>query len=203
MLALKPVFGALLGALVRLWVRTWRVRVIGELGSDTPRVFAFWHGQQMGLLGAPRRRPLTTLVSWSRDGALQATVMRCLGLRVVRGSSSRGGASGLLAIARAIANGSDAAFAVDGPRGPRAVAKPGALTAARLGRASLVPIAHAARRSYVLGRAWDQFEVPLPFTRVFVVLGEPRELSASEEGLAELGRAIEESRRRAREALGC
>lgn len=202
MLTLRHVFGALLGMVVKLWARSWRVRVVGDVVSTAPRVFAFWHGQQMGLLGAPRERPLTTLVSWSRDGALQTAVMRCLGLRVVRGSSSRGGPSGLRAIARAIKNGSDAAFAVDGPRGPRAVVKPGVLAAARLGDASLVPLAYAARHSYVLGRAWDRFEVPLPFTRVVVVVGQARRLPPTTEGLATLARYIEDGRRRAVALLG-
>lgn len=197
MLTLRPILGALLGTIVKLWVWTWRVRVIGEPPGARPRVFAFWHGQQMGLLGAPRTRPITTLVSWSRDGALQSGVMKRLGLRVIRGSSSRGGMLGLRAIARALRTGSDAAFAVDGPRGPRAVAKPGALAAARLGRAVLVPIAHAARHSYVVGGAWDRFEVPLPFTRVAVVVGPPQQLPATTDGLRALAQQIEYSRKRA------
>jgi lysophospholipid acyltransferase (LPLAT)-like uncharacterized protein len=53
----------------------------------------------------------------------------------------------------------------------------------------------------VLGRAWDRFEVPLPFTRVAVVVGEPRELPATSEGQLALACAIEAAKRRASEAL--
>ena len=197
----RPVLGSLLGFVVKLWVSTWRVRLVEPLDSAGPRVFAFWHGQQMGLLGAPRSRPLTTLVSWSRDGALQAGVMRALGLRIVRGSTSRGGSAGLRAVARALEAGSDAAFAVDGPRGPRAVVKPGAVVAARLGCASLVPIAHAARRSYLLRGTWDRFEVPWPFTRVVVVVGRPGTYLPTPDGLEALGREIEKLRQEARALL--
>jgi lysophospholipid acyltransferase (LPLAT)-like uncharacterized protein len=164
-------------------------------------VFAFWHGQQMGLLAMPRQRRLATLVSWSRDGALQAGVMRGLGLTVIRGSSSRGGATGLRRLARELKSGSDAAFAVDGPRGPRARAKPGALAAARNAGAELVVVAQAARRCWVLERAWDHFEIPLPFTKVVVVVGGSCHFDPGAGGTLELTRAIEGARARARQLV--
>lgn len=96
------------------------------------------------------------------------------GLRVVRGSSSRGGARGLAALVRTMKrDGADAAFAVDGPRGPREVVKGGAVVAARAAGAVLVPMAGAIRHGLVLGRAWDRFAIAWPFTRVDVALGKP------------------------------
>ena len=66
--------------------------------------------------------------------------MRAQGLGVVRGSSSRGGASCAQAACARTDGPLDAAFAVDGPRGPRGRAKPGVALAARLARARLVPM---------------------------------------------------------------
>lgn len=169
--------GFLLGLATRLWVATLRLRVRtppGLFELEAPLVFAFWHGRQLALLGVPRRRACVTLVSWSRDGALQAGALSALGLRIVRGSSSRGGATGLKALSRALRGGSaDAGFAVDGPRGPAWKAKPGALRAAALSGGLVVPVGSAASRSLRLGRAWDDFELPLPFSRVEVRLGAP------------------------------
>jgi hypothetical protein len=165
---------------VRLLAATWRVRVVmppGLLGRPGEAVLAFWHGKQLALLRA--RRPAVALVSWSRDGALSAGVLSRLGLTVVRGSSSRGGAQGLRALIRQMRGGLDGVFAVDGPRGPLARAKPGAALAAVLARAQLVPVGTAARRAWVLGRAWDRFEVPWPFTRVVIAVGEPVDARAA------------------------
>jgi hypothetical protein len=178
--ALRRALGVVLGVLVAIWVRTLRVtlRVAPELdpGEQRPLVLAFWHGQQLPLLAWPRRRRLSVLVSWSSDGELQAGVMRALGMDVVRGSSSRGGAAGLAAlIKRLLGGGRDAAFAVDGPRGPVRRAKPGAARAAELAGGVLVPMACACERVRTLTRAWDQFELPLPFSRVAIVLGAPIE----------------------------
>jgi len=201
--AWRWVVALLLACLLECWAKSWRVRWVGEEHLDVPRrrVFAFWHGQQMGLLVARHRAKLTTLVSWSNDGALQAQVMRRLGLGVVRGSSSRGAAVGLLSMIRAVRGGRDAAFAVDGPKGPKQRAKPGAVAVANSSGALLLPVASAARRSLRLGRAWDDFEIPLPFTTVAVAIGSPVDTQVLADGEKILSEAIQSARGVAEQAL--
>jgi lysophospholipid acyltransferase (LPLAT)-like uncharacterized protein len=194
----RTVLGIVLGALVGVWVRTLRVSVEvhpGSLAVAERRVLAFFHGQQMALLGARRFGRTAVLVSRSADGEIQTGVMTWLGLSVVRGSSSRGGAAGLRAIVRKLASGEDAAFAVDGPRGPVGIPKTGALVAARAARAALLPVASACRAGWVLGRAWDRFEIPLPFSRVAVVVGAP--VPGPHADAETLGAAIHAARERA------
>jgi hypothetical protein len=159
---------------VRLWVATLRVRVALPPGfaETRARVIAFWHGQQMALLA---RRALlgraTVLVSHSTDGDLQAGVMTALGFRVVRGSSSRRGATALATLVDALRAGGSVALSVDGPRGPRHVAKAGAAVAAAAAEAPLFPAAVVARSAVLLRGTWDAFEIPLPFSRVVIVVG--------------------------------
>src|SRR5271156_537451 len=133
--ALRALLGVILGVVARLWLSTLRVRVGTApevLGSRAPWVLAFWHGTQWPLLAWKRRRRTVVMVSLSRDGAMQARALALQGLRVVRGSSSRGGARGLAEVVRAMKRDAlDAAFAVDGPRGPLGVVKSGLLVAAR------------------------------------------------------------------------
>ena len=165
---------ALLGALaVRLLCATWRVRLLGPAPpyEDGPVVFCFWHGRQAGLFAHPRPRPVAVLASLSRDGALQARILARLGFDVHRGSSSRGGAAGLKSLIGALRGGADAAFAVDGPRGPVGVAKPGAILAARAAGAAIVPIAVRASRRWVFAKAWDGYALPVPFAAVEIVRG--------------------------------
>src|SRR5690348_7798239 len=121
-----------------------------------PWILCFWHGDQLPLLRYQRRRPTVALVSHSADGQMQAFALRLQGLRVERGSSSRGGARGLVAIVRRLSRGQDAAFALDGPRGPRFTVQPGARAAARLSSGVLVPMGSAASREITLTRAWDR-----------------------------------------------
>jgi lysophospholipid acyltransferase (LPLAT)-like uncharacterized protein len=61
---------------------------------------------------------------------------------------------------------------VDGPRGPYHVVKRGTIQlASELGFA-LLPVAVASRRKCVLRHRWDLMEIPHPFTRVYLVIGE-------------------------------
>jgi lysophospholipid acyltransferase (LPLAT)-like uncharacterized protein len=137
-------------------------------------VLAFWHGAQFTLLAWKRRRRTVVLVSLSSDGALGARALALQGLDVVRGSTSRGGVRGLAAIVKVMKRErADAAFAVDGPRGPRGVVKGGAVVAARATGGVLVPMASSIQRGFVFRSAWDRFEIAWPFTRVDVALGKP------------------------------
>ena len=191
---MRALLGVLLGVVARLWLATLRVRVVADpaLASvgDRPWVLAFWHGTQWPLLAWRRRRCTVVLVSLSKDGAMQARALRLQGLRVVRGSSSRGGARGLARIVRAMKGGADAAFAVDGPRGPIGVVKEGAVVAARAVGAVVVPIAGAIRHGLVLSRTWDRFALAWPFTRVDVRLGAPIDPARSADARGQLERSL-------------
>lgn len=186
--------GLVLGVVAWVWLRTLRLEVRSDPSlsgvADRPWVLCFQHGRQFPLLAWRRRRPTTVLVSLSRDGSLQARALGVLGFSVVRGSSSRGGVRGLAGlVARMKRGGFDAAFAVDGPRGPLGVVKEGALVAARATGAVLVPMGSAARRAHVFSRAWDRFILAWPLSRAVVALGAPIE-PADGDAAARLERAI-------------
>jgi hypothetical protein len=206
--AWRRALGAALGLVARAWTRSLRLSLLThpalEDAQEKPWVLAFWHGEQFALQRWPRRRATAVLVSLSQDGDLQAEAQRMLGLVVERGSSSRGGAMGLKGIVRRMRQGMDAAFAVDGPRGPRGVVRGdgdrvGAILAARLARGVVVPMASASASAWVLSRTWDKFELPRPLSRVAVCLGpplDPRTLDG-----ATLARHIDDARARAQRAL--
>lgn len=163
----------LLAVLARLLVRTLRVTFLGPPPAALPHpcIYAFAHGRQVPLLRWPRPRT-AVLASLSRDGRLQARVMRRFGFEVLDGSSSRGGARALAGALERLRRGLDLALAVDGPRGPRGVVKPGvAYLASRSGR-PVIPLSSACARAWRLG-SWDRFTIPRPFSRVVVAVGEP------------------------------
>ncbi|MBX3224302.1 MAG: DUF374 domain-containing protein [Labilithrix sp.] len=191
----RALLGVVLGVVARLWLGTLRLEleVHPSLAAleDRPWVLAFLHGKQWPLLAWRRRRPTVVMVSLSKDGAIQSRALAVLGFRVVRGSSSRGGARGLAALVRELKRGGrDAAFAVDGPRGPYGVPKPGVLVAARAAGAIVVPMGSAVRGAKIFARAWDRFALAWPFARVSVVLGAPLELGTDEAGVGKLATSI-------------
>ena len=191
---MTSILAFLASLLVRVLRLTWRVELTGpeppyERG---PIVFCFWHGRQAGLLAHPRPRRVTVLSSLSRDGELQAKILSHLGFVVHRGSSSRGGAKGLMSIISELNNGADAAFAVDGPRGPIHKVKPGVVSAASSTGATIVPITTRASRCWIFERAWDRYQLPKPFARVQLVRARPLDAATAtpddlDGALAELG----------------
>ncbi len=127
-----------------------------------------------------------TLVSQHRDGELIARTAQRLGFHVARGSTTRGGASGLRNLCRAADSGFDLSINPDGPRGPRRQAQPGVLYLSSLSKIPIVPVAFFASSAWRFS-SWDRFAVPKPFSKVCMAFGEPLQIprEISEEMVAE------------------
>jgi lysophospholipid acyltransferase (LPLAT)-like uncharacterized protein len=168
-----------LTALYRLWCSTLRITESGRKTVDTleaagkPMMFCLWHDEVFALMHVRRTLRIVTVVSQSRDGEYMARLLQGLGMRTARGSSSRGGSGALLLAARSMREeGYNGCLTVDGPRGPRHVAKQGAFVLAFRASAQITPIRVFYNRVKVF-RSWDRFQLPLPFSRVHVAFGAP------------------------------
>jgi lysophospholipid acyltransferase (LPLAT)-like uncharacterized protein len=146
-------------------IRSWEV-------AGERFILAFWHRHLLLMPYGYRGRRISVLISQSRDGELIARTVERFGIDASRGSSSRGGLAGMRSLLRKAAAGYDLAFTPDGPRGPAAKVQPGVVLAAAATGLPIQPVAMAASRARRL-RSWDRFLVPLPFSAVHFVYGEP------------------------------
>lgn len=151
---------------------TLRFRVIAEEGAvpATPPangIFCFWHRCTLSCGWYFRKFRCSILISRSFDGELIARTLGLLGYSSVRGSSSRGGASGLLAMQGVLEEGLPVVFTADGPRGPIYQAKSGPVKLAQMTGETIRSFYVLPERAWVL-RSWDQFLIPKPFSRVAV-----------------------------------
>jgi lysophospholipid acyltransferase (LPLAT)-like uncharacterized protein len=132
------------------WTSVNESAVIDLHRAGRPYVHAFYHDQLLMMtysyLGQGFGRRLVVLSSRHRDGEYVSRTLERFGHRMVRGSTGRGGVAGLKEMIRHLRDGRDVAFATDGPRGPRHQVQMGAVEAARLGRAPLVPVAFGASK---------------------------------------------------------
>jgi lysophospholipid acyltransferase (LPLAT)-like uncharacterized protein len=151
---------------------TLRYEVSSEPGGvsdgDGPPKFVigpFWHRAVIPATWYFRRQGVAVMTSRSFDGEYIARIIERFGFIAVRGSSSRGGAGALLGMNRVLANGHIAAFTIDGPRGPRFMAKPGPVLLARMSGAPILCFYLAVQRPWVL-RSWDAMMIPRPFSKV-------------------------------------
>ena len=136
-----------------------------------PFIYAFWHQRQVFFTWAQRGAHCKILVSRSADGEIIAQTMRLSRLHSCRGSSSRGAAAAARELLEALNDGFDVAVTCDGPKGPAREVKAGILYLAQKTGLPIVPIANALSRKVEIARAWDRFQVPLPFSRAVVAHG--------------------------------
>ncbi len=170
-----------------LYSLTWRQEVSGDADvlarfyyGHEACVYAHWHGDELVLIGHYSYRKLAVLSSLSKDGTIMARTLQLLGYRVFRGSSSRGGARGLLNLIRAVREGAQSALAVDGPKGPIYEVKPGIVELARKTGHSIVPVRVFCEQAWFIPRAWNKSYLPKPFAKIRIVYGSAITLSADE-----------------------
>lgn len=165
--------------LIRLITLTLRIRYINKeivdnlLKEGKRIIFAFWHGRQFLLVNAHRKMNIVLMTSLSKDGELQTTILTKFGYKCVRGSTSKNAVAGLKGLVREIRDGMNSALAVDGPRGPKYEVKNGILFAAVMGNAVIIPVSSSAKPSFIFKKAWDEYLLPLPFSKAVIVYGMP------------------------------
>jgi hypothetical protein len=205
-IALAP---AVLSAALRVLKWTVRLEIVnadalfGRWARGERVIVVFWHSRLLMMPIAAHGHPVCIMNSEHRDGEIATRAAARWGIRSVRGSATRGGVKGFLQLVRAYRDGWSLAVVPDGPRGPAGVAKPGVVHLAKATKAPIVPVSYAASRCRQL-RSWDRLIIPLPFSRVVLVIGDALAIPETADGeelerqrmllegrLHELGRAAE------------
>jgi len=160
----------------RLEVEGWQ-QVKEKLDQQESLVFSSWHGKSWVPTYFLRDLEIYALSSLSRDGSYMAQVLKRLGWRTVRGSSSRGASRSLLELYRKLKKGESTAITPDGPTGPIYQVKPGIIFLQEKAGSYLVPIGVDARWKKNFN-SWDQYLLPLPFSKTALVFAEPFKFKA-------------------------
>jgi lysophospholipid acyltransferase (LPLAT)-like uncharacterized protein len=154
----------------------WRAEGVEHLaaveGGGRRPIMAFWHGRILPATVYFRRRGIVVITSENFDGEWIAGIIERFGYGTARGSTSRGGRRALRQLTRDMAAGKPAAFTLDGPRGPARVAQPGALWLAKATGNPVVPFHIETDRHWTLN-SWDRTQIPKPYARSAIVIGEP------------------------------
>ncbi len=210
----RNTIGTLVVALcVRVLLWTVRFQVINwAAGRQITRegdgvIFAFWHNSVIIPLGHESRWHCVALVSPGGDGTFAARIIRHFGVHSARGSTSKQGAEGMLALLRERPASWSLVITPDGPRGPRYQVQPGLAYLGSRSGLPIVPIGMALSRAWHL-RSWDRFRIPKPFSRAVMVFGDPLRLAPDmdreelETARVSLENTIRDVTRRAHEQVG-
>jgi lysophospholipid acyltransferase (LPLAT)-like uncharacterized protein len=164
------------GAL-RVWYATWRKdrrqfeKLDRLVAGDTPVLAVFWHGKYLPLFAMAEGRDAAVIAGNSFRGQVIAHICTSFGYRAQLIPAKHDGQSFELVLA-AFKEVRLGALALDGPLGPHHSINDGTLRiASELGMA-IVPISVASRPLITMANRWDKRELPLPFAKVAVAVGE-------------------------------
>jgi len=136
-------------------------------------IYTFWHREILSACWFWRKRGIVVMTSQHFDGEYIARIIRRHGYGAARGSSTRGASQALGEMIECLRQGVDAAFTIDGPRGPRFVAKRGSVLLSKATGAAILCFHVALRRAFVFEKSWDLFQIPYPFSHAATFIAPP------------------------------
>lgn len=210
MAIIKPkLIGSFAHYISQLLVKTLRVNICfhPDVDPQGQYVYGFWHDKQFApimLMAKIGNRKQAGLVSPSGDGEMLTVWLKHLGYYVIRGSSSRKGMNGLVKLIVAAKKGYSIGITADGPRGPRHEAKSGIAFLACKSGLQILPLGVAYSSKWQFDKSWDKYQLPLPFSKVVIYVGDPMtvtDISNLDAVNARVGQAIQLSEKKANEIL--
>jgi lysophospholipid acyltransferase (LPLAT)-like uncharacterized protein len=174
-----PIIAAAAYSVIRMLGPTLRYEVLGWQHADRVYaakkrcIWAFWHRIIIPIVWWHRNHGVVVMNTTAFDGQWTRKVIEWLGFGTAQGSSSRGGLRGLAVMARRLEEGVDCAFTIDGPRGPRYVAKPGPVMLARKTGCPIMVFHIGVERGKTFEKTWDHFLMPRPFSRTVILFAPP------------------------------
>jgi hypothetical protein len=161
----------LIGKTVKFEIEGWENFEQIEQAGKTP-IYTFWHNRIFLATYFWRKRKIVVMTSQSLDGEYIARFIQRFGYGASRGSSTRGGIKSLVEMIRLMKDGLPTAFTIDGPKGPRYVAKAGAGLLAKKTGHPILPFSIEAKKFWTV-KSWDNLQIPKPFSRAKVLIDQP------------------------------
>jgi lysophospholipid acyltransferase (LPLAT)-like uncharacterized protein len=160
------------GGTVKFETEGWKNWEAASREGKLP-IYTFWHNRVFLAIYFWRNRRVVVMTSQSFDGEYIARFIQRFGTGAARGSSTRGATGAIVEMIRLMRAGCPAGFTIDGPKGPRYIAKMGAVLLAKKTGHPVLPFTIAARKFWEAKKSWDRTQVPKPFTRARVLIAPP------------------------------
>lgn len=164
--------------LIKLIGRTMRFEVEGWnnfesiIAREQIPIYCVWHDEVLLATYFWKHRQIVVMTSQSFDGEYIARFIKRFGFGAARGSSTRGATGAVIEMLRLMEMRRPAGFTIDGPKGPRHVAKMGSVLLAKKTGQPILPFNITARNVWQ-ANSWDRLQVPKPFTRARVEIASP------------------------------
>lgn len=184
---LQKLAGLLAGFLYKTYASTFRYQIEFEDEADRKiffediyhaganpghsLIYACFHQDDLSCIPYFANKNICVLISQSKDGQILASATEYLGYQTIRGSSHRGGVAGLLAGMKKVQDGYKLTIAVDGPKGPIYKVKEGITAISQKLERPIVPLRGLPVKKKVFHKSWNKATLPLPFTKIRIIIG--------------------------------
>jgi lysophospholipid acyltransferase (LPLAT)-like uncharacterized protein len=136
-------------------------------------IFCCWHNRLfLGPHLLPRNRIINALQSSHSDGMITSIAFKYLGMKVILGSTLKGGMQAFRKMVKCVNNGESIAITPDGPKGPKEMVKEGVIKLAQITGTPIIPLVWSTDK-FKQVNSWDGFVIPFPFSRGVYSFGKP------------------------------
>lgn len=157
--------------LINIIIKTLKIEIQNKPSFTKNKIYIFWHSKMFIGWWLFKDLKSTALVSQSKDGDILNNLLNKWNYKTVRGSSSKGGKDAVETLINFVTEGYNAVITPDGPRGPAREIKNGALIISNKCDVPIIPVSINYSSKKILGKSWDKFEIPLPFSKCSVTFG--------------------------------
>lgn len=172
-----------------------------ELSPYNNYLYGIWHQNIIASLTAHTGKPHVTIVSTSKDGDLIDFTLKKMKYVTVRGSSTRRGAAAMKEMIREVKKGIPGAITMDGPKGPAKKVKRGIIELAKITGIPIVPLCAYPKKYWCFEKSWDQFVLPKPFSKIYLLPCDPIVISREEKDYEKIEKLIQDSLKNAEEKI--
>jgi len=161
--------------IVRLLFATYRLRLTNDKPTTqhwhkTPGVFYAWHQNIIAssVFFKKKNMRFHCVVSPSKDGKFVGDITKKLGLKVLYGSANKKPIKLVRSALKVLKEEKQIFLIGDGSRGPAKQLQPGISYLAKKANLPVIFIDCRAQWFVTLHKTWDKFQIPLPFSKIFV-----------------------------------
>ena len=151
----------------KVYVMTLKIEVVGYRPDYS--IYLFWHNKIFPLLRVLKGKKGKVLISPSRDGKIASHIVRSYGFGVIESSYRKERFKGAFEIIKTYKKDKlSVGIIPDGPLGPRHKIKPELFKLLKKLNANITLIG-VGYKKFITFKSWDKFELPLPFSKVFII----------------------------------
>lgn len=154
----------LFNIIITILAKTWRIKT-NSIEIEPNSIVGFWHSRMLPAWYFFKNQSPYAVVSKSKDGEILSALLESWGIKLIRGSSSKDGKEVLENIIEKVST-NLILMTPDGPRGPKEEFKAGIFIASQRAQKPFYFIEININHKYIFKKAWDKFELPLPFTKI-------------------------------------